>query len=191
MDSIPVVLEHYLAQYPNEIEALQRLRELVDETPNAADLIARTNFRGHVTASGFVLSADGTATLLVHHRALGIYVQPGGHMDMTDASPLAGAFREVREETGLMDVRRVFVFDDPAVPFDIDSHYIPPNTKRREPDHWHHDFRYVFQCTTDASLELSTDEVIEARWVRLEALETYPTMERVAEKLKAYRENLR
>jgi ADP-ribose pyrophosphatase YjhB (NUDIX family) len=48
-----------------------------------------------------VLSPDGLLTCLVLHRRLGVWVQPGGHLEPEDMTlPLAAA-REVEEETGL------------------------------------------------------------------------------------------
>jgi len=52
----------------------------------------------HVTASAFVLSALGV--VLHRHRHLGIWVQPGGHVEPGEP-PDAAALREVHEETGL------------------------------------------------------------------------------------------
>ncbi len=57
--------------------------------------------RAHFTASALVVDPSRARTALVHHRKLGIWVQPGGHLDADDASYEAAALREVREETGL------------------------------------------------------------------------------------------
>lgn len=52
----------------------------------------------HVTASAVVVGRRGT--VLHVHRRLGIWLQPGGHVDTGEAPPTA-ALREAIEETGL------------------------------------------------------------------------------------------
>ncbi|MBW3604389.1 MAG: NUDIX domain-containing protein [Actinobacteria bacterium] len=52
----------------------------------------------HVTASAVVCSPAGV--LLHRHKRLGLWMQPGGHVD-DDETPAAAARREVIEETGL------------------------------------------------------------------------------------------
>lgn len=183
MLSVASFVASYSEVYPDELEHLSRINSLVAAFDGTVDLISRSNFAGHITASGFVLSPDRSAVLLVAHRALGIFVQPGGHLDGSDTSPLAGARREVLEETGLGSLMLLPVGTDPNVPFDIDSHYIPPNAKKGEPEHWHHDFRYLFVCEDVNVLQLATVEVEDARWVLREELGGYPTFDRVGRKM--------
>lgn len=52
----------------------------------------------HVTGSGIVVGPRGV--LLLRHRRLGIWVQPGGHVEPGE-TPWDGARRETQEETGL------------------------------------------------------------------------------------------
>ncbi len=52
----------------------------------------------HVTASAIVVGGRGV--VLHRHRRLGIWLQPGGHID-PDETPWDAACREAREETGL------------------------------------------------------------------------------------------
>lgn len=53
----------------------------------------------HVTASAIVLGTDGRV-LLHRHKRLGIWLQPGGHVDPGESCEQA-ALREVAEETGI------------------------------------------------------------------------------------------
>ena len=88
----------------------------------------------HLTASAFVLSSRGI--ILHRHRRLGIWVQPGGHVD-ADESPESAALRETLEETGL--VARHF---DPVELFHVDVHP-GPKGHRGPPDHMHYDLRFA------------------------------------------------
>ncbi|MCB9761914.1 MAG: NUDIX hydrolase [Alphaproteobacteria bacterium] len=124
------------------------------------DPFTRAHFApGHFTASAFVLSPDRSALLLIHHKKLGRWLQPGGHVDPEDPDLCAAARREAAEETGQRDLPA-------AVPgiFDVDIHDIPP--LKGEPAHQHFDVRFLFQATSRAVTQ--TDEVAGVRWVPLE-----------------------
>jgi 8-oxo-dGTP pyrophosphatase MutT (NUDIX family) len=54
----------------------------------------------HVTASAVIVDAGGTHTALHRHRRLGLWLQPGGHVDDNEDARDA-AIREATEETGL------------------------------------------------------------------------------------------
>ena len=56
---------------------------------------------GHLTGSAVVISAAGDRVLLLHHRKLDRWLQPGGHGDPGEVSGEAVALREALEETGL------------------------------------------------------------------------------------------
>ena len=52
----------------------------------------------HVTGSAIVIGPRGV--VLLKHKRLGFWLQPGGHLDAGEA-PWEAALREAREETGL------------------------------------------------------------------------------------------
>lgn len=66
----------------------------------------------HVTGSGIVIGPRGV--VLLKHKRLGIWLQPGGHIDPGE-TPWDAALRESREETGL-DVSFAGLIDDAGVP---------------------------------------------------------------------------
>jgi 8-oxo-dGTP pyrophosphatase MutT (NUDIX family) len=102
-EGLVVDLRHAIARAPRDTPE-QRFeawawRALLDE--HGAGLLTRQAAPSHVTASAVVLSPDGALTCLVLHGRLGVWVQPGGHLEPEDMTlPLAAA-REVEEETGL------------------------------------------------------------------------------------------
>jgi 8-oxo-dGTP pyrophosphatase MutT (NUDIX family) len=135
------------------------------------DIHSRRTFPGHVTTSALILDRTGRRILLIHHRSLGRWLQPGGHYEPPD--DLAGsALREAIEETGLHDL----VIDPwhaaSGIPIDIDSHRIPANPERGEPDHWHHDIRYVVRAEKDDAVRPDLREVHGAEWRGLQDLES-------------------
>lgn len=55
----------------------------------------------HFTASCWIISTGSPKKiLLIHHKKLGRWMQPGGHIERFE-NPVDAAIREVKEETGL------------------------------------------------------------------------------------------
>ena len=142
---------------------------------NAQRWWLRATQNGHVTGSAWVLNFARTHALLLHHAKLNRWLQPGGHLDDSDASPAAGATREAVEETGLANLQLV----SDAL-FDVDVHSIPardarPGKSAMEPAHLHYDVRYLM-IAPDADVTIS-EESLDAKWLLLEDL-ALPTIER-------------
>ncbi len=116
---------------------------------------------GHFTASAFVLSPDRRDLILIHHKKLGIWLQPGGHVEATDADLASAARREVAEEVGLGELDS-FAKDNAL--FDVDIHTIP--ARKSEPAHEHFDARFAFVARTRDFAR--TEEVADVRWVPLD-----------------------
>ena len=108
-------------------------------------------------------------------------------MELTDETILAAAEREVMEETGLgrsqLQLRSLYA-DNPQVPFDIDTHFIPENPKKSEPGHYHHDFRYLF-VTKETGVTIDPDESNGFAWVDWDAFCAHARFEAVAGKIEA------
>ena len=158
---------------PRQIRAL--LDTLTLDDPHQRDLCAAmvalcarpgclsraTTTPGHFTASAFVLSPDGAHLALIRHPKLGLWLQPGGHLEPEDADPESAARREVAEELGLGELR-------PLGLVDLDIHDIP--ARPTEPAHQHFDLRFGFVSSSNR-----LDGEHEAQWVALTALDGVQT----------------
>jgi 8-oxo-dGTP pyrophosphatase MutT (NUDIX family) len=121
------------------------------------DGLVRSCLTGHLTGSSWILNPARTHTVLVLHRKLDRWLNPGGHAD-GDPDLLAVALREAREESGLT------VRAPAATLFDFDRHWIPerPTT----PGHWHYDFRFLLEADPAESLQISSESK-DLRWFDL------------------------
>lgn len=132
-------------------------------------VIRRDHFApGHFTASAFVADPSLQRLLLVRHRKLQRWLQPGGHIEAADADPRAAARREAAEECDL----RPDQLDDcaplGATLLDIDVHDIPAIGS--EPAHQHFDLRFLF--TSALEVRSSSDPgILALRWWPLDGLE--------------------
>jgi len=88
----------------------------------------------HITASGILASDDGTMTALHLHKRLGMWLQPGGHIEPGE-SPADGALREAAEEIGV-PVRHE---TEGGLLFHVDVHPGPKG-------HTHLDLRYLLRA---------------------------------------------
>ncbi len=160
---------------PNDIASLVRsyvpggdeasFRVAVGALDAGRPMWPRTEFDpGHFTASGFVAAPDGDAVLLIHHRKLERWLQPGGHIEAGDVTVEDAVRREILEETGIGGLERLG-----TSLVRIDAHTIP--ARGSEPEHIHIDLAMGFVAADDSIGPL--EEVTDARWVPFEDLASY------------------
>ncbi|WP_338848229.1 NUDIX hydrolase [Massilia sp. W12] len=169
---ISALLAQHQAFDATEARHLAATIEFVQTHP---DCCSRHCIPGHITASAWVMAPDASAVLLLHHKKLKRWLQPGGHLE-DDAEIHLAAMREVREESGLQNLRLL----SPQI-FDVDVHQIP--ARGAEAAHYHYDVRFLLQAV-DAQLQLS-DESNALAWVKLEQVAQYsdsPSVLRMAAK---------
>jgi len=172
VDAIRDALAGYVPSDEREASFRKRMLALCDH----GDPFSRTSFEpGHFTASAFVLSPDHERVLVVFHKKLGKWLQPGGHIEPTDTSIFEAARREVEEETGVRGAL-------PAHPgvFDIDVHEIP--ARRDEAAHEHFDLR-VLLVAPDVRV-VANDEVEAVRWATIPEVDLLGTDESVRRALR-------
>ena len=103
----------------------------------------------HVTASAIVVGRRGT--VLHRHKRLGLWLQPGGHIDPGEA-PWEAAARETVEETGLA----VTPAGEASSPVHVDVH-------AGGRGHTHLDVRYLLEAP-DAEPVAGPGESPDVRW---------------------------
>lgn len=142
------------------------------------DCFERSLLEGHVTGSAWIVSpaTDGDVpneprVLLIHHRKLDRWFQPGGHAD-GNPDVAAVALQEAEEETGLTDLQLVS-----SQIFDVDVHRIPQ--RGQVPAHWHYDIRFQF-ISNDQILLGENREVKNIQWVTLDEAEQLADSESIS-----------
>ncbi|OIJ90442.1 NUDIX domain-containing protein [Streptomyces colonosanans] len=155
-------VEAYLARHPHERTALAGLSAVLD---GPGDPCSRTALPGHVTCSAVVIDRD-RRVLHLGHKATGLLLAPGGHVEASDRTLLAAALRELHEEAGIQPVSLCPTPQFLSAPIDIDVHDIDANPAKGEPTHQHYDFRFAFYLAADQppAIALQDEEVAGAEW---------------------------
>lgn len=156
-------LTNYLRIFPDEENLLSSLKKQILENQ---DIFSKKNFEGHITASGLVISPD-KKVLVVFHKKLQKFLQPGGHIEKDDKSIIFSAMREVKEETNLNNIKLHSWCLNNNSPIMIDTHKIPENKQENENEHYHHDFMFVF-ITREEDITLDTNEVSDFCWASID-----------------------
>lgn len=145
----------YLERYPDAQPTVDAFKAFLTDHPNGVN---RSCLYGHLTGSSWVVNHDQSAFLLLHHKKLGKWIQPGGHAD-GNWDLRAVALKEAREETGLQSL---FVVD--SIPLHISIYNIP--AYKDTPSHLHFDVCYTIQAKENETLTLC-DEAHDMTWFSL------------------------
>jgi len=121
--------------------------------------LERTNVVGHLTGSALVVDPHSAQVVVLFHRKLRRWLQPGGHAD-GDADLARVAWREATEETGIDGLSVV------EPPVHVDIHEVHPPDDR---PHLHLDVRFVVLAPPGAAL-VGNEESDDLRWVDVAAL---------------------
>jgi 8-oxo-dGTP pyrophosphatase MutT (NUDIX family) len=173
-------LRDHVAADAAEARDLAAIRDFVGRH---ADPFDRRIAEGHLTGSAVVLCEGGLRVLLLHHRKLQRWLQPGGHAEIGERSGAAVAMREALEETGIDGLR---LHPGPPALLDVDVHAIP--ARRDEPAHLHLDLRYLVLAPGSAQPRRQEEESADLRyfgWDELAALDLDPGLRRALAKARA------
>lgn len=142
-----------------------------DFLKNNSDAYERSNQKGHITASGFVLSTDKKALLMTYHAKLNKWLQLGGHADGHCVAHEV-AYKECEEESGLTSLSFFSLDTKNGIPliFDLDRHLIP--ARKNEEAHFHYDIRYLLLADKEESFKI-TKESLDLKWIPLDEITIY------------------
>ncbi len=133
------------------------------------DALHRTCVEGHLTGSALIVENSRERVLVMLHKKLGIWLQPGGHADgegyLSNVS-----YREAFEETG---IRGLALWSNAI---DCDVHKIPEYGNEKE--HFHYDLTYLLLAPENAVIRRN-HESEDMRWVTLEELKKLSGEERL------------
>ncbi len=165
---ISSALSTYIERYPDEAALLAEPLLLLSQ---GRDFASRRTFPMHVTVGALLVRRHGCGDaeiLLVEHRAYGITLQPGGHLEPTDTALTGAAMRELTEETG---VDPDAVFPASQTPAYIEYGQVPARPTKDEPDHYHLDVGYAFTTAHAQVGRVQESEVHGAAWYPLAVAE--------------------
>ena len=146
------------------------------------NLLTRENEIAHFTASAWVTNPAHDKILMLYHNIYDSWAWPGGHAD-GEEDLLGVALREVREETGIAQVK-------PALPENISLEILTVNAHfkrgRFVVPHLHLNLTYLLEADDGQALHSKPDENSGVRWFRPEeavAASSEPCMRVIYEKL--------
>ena len=179
-ENIKSYYQDYISIYKDETDRLKQFKTFIDKT-ESDQLFDRKNFVGHITGSAIIFDYKNSKVLLIKHIILQRWLQPGGHIEKTDASILDGVYREILEETSIAkdDLMLISPIFGKKFPIDIDSHPIPENPAKHEKQHFHHDLRYFFIYKG----EKITEESENLKWSDVSGLSSQVTFLKLVKKI--------
>ena len=179
------LLEQIRAFQPWNPQEERDRAELLRRLGSGEALYTRDNASAHLTASAWVVSPDRRQVLMAYHNLYGSWAWLGGHAD-GERDLLAVALREVREESGLVNVRPV----SPEI-YSLEILTVDGHEKRGVyvSSHLHLNVTYLLEADPADPVRRKPDENSAVGWFGLEeaaAASTEPWFrERIYKKLNA------
>ena len=157
------LLANYQTRFMDEAGFVSHAIHFIQQN---TDCFYRELWPMHVTGSAWVVNPIRDKVLLLHHKKLDQWFQPGGHAD-GDADILKVALKETTEETGL-DASHIRLVGENI--FDVDIHTIHANT--HDPRHEHIDVRFLVEVDDNVVVP-GNDESHDVIWVGLNQVSRY------------------
>jgi ADP-ribose pyrophosphatase YjhB (NUDIX family) len=155
-------LTHYQPLEENQAALREQYLSYLAANPDA---MSRSCAPAHLTASAIVVDPAGERVVLVHHRKVGLWLQPGGHCEASDATLSGAALREATEETDLAGLR---LLDGILC---LDRHAAPCASSWQGPGPMEHHLDVMFAVLAPAdATPRAGEESLAVRWFDVDAL---------------------
>ena len=130
------------------------------------DVLTRENEFGHFTASAWVLNKERTKVLMIYHNIYKSWAWTGGHAD-GDEDLLFTALREVKEETGIKNIKPII--DDI---FSLEIICVNGHVKRGKyvGSHVHLNCTYLLEADENEEIHVKEDENSGVKWVAIDKI---------------------
>ncbi len=131
---------------------------------NPDNILMRKNEIAHITSSGFIMNANLSKVLLVHHNIRNTWAWTGGHAD-GNGDLLSVAIKEAKEETGAVEItplsREIASIDIlPVFGHMKKGNYIN--------SHLHLSIAYILLCSENEQFTVKPDENTGVEWFAVE-----------------------
>ena len=147
----------------NEQEEMDRAF-ILEKLKNEPDIFTRDNTAMHMTASAWVVSPDREKVLMAYHIIYNSWSWLGGHAD-GETDLLRTAIREVKEESGLEDVRPVSEDIYSLEVLTVDGH---EKKGKYVSSHLHLNVTYLLEADPDQPVHRKADENKGVAWFEKE-----------------------
>lgn len=157
-------IENYKPYNEQEEKDKQTILQYME---NFDDVLTRNNEFGHFTASSWVVNKERTKVLMIYHNIYQSWAWTGGHAD-GEADLLNVAIRELKEETGVTDVKVL----SPDI-FSLEIMCVNGHVKRGKyvSSHVHLNVTYLLEVDEKEMLKIKKDENSGVKWIKIEEVE--------------------
>ena len=154
------IMEQLRAYRPWNEQEEADCAELLRRLGQGEGLWTRENRSAHLTASGWIVSPERSRVLMAYHNLYDSWAWLGGHAD-GERDLLAVALREVREESGLTDVRPITEDIYSLEILSVDGH---EKHGRYVSSHLHLNVTYLLEADPAAHIRPKLDENSRVGW---------------------------
>jgi len=149
---------------------------------NQTNVLTRENEIAHFTASAWVLNEKRDKVLMIYHNIYDSWSWTGGHAD-GEENLLGVAIKEVKEETGLSEVRPIQKDIFSLEILTVEGHL---KSQKYVPSHLHINCTYLLEASDEEELTIRPDENQGVRWMDIEVcakVSKEPSMQKIYLKL--------